>query len=183
MNPDSRCPYCSTLHSTYQPLRAHIALAPYCHARDEENFKEPDSDVDSEPHNNSKSPNTSPTITPLDNDNTFVPSDFTTNSLGDDFRHATVEDIDDVPSNDPKSVYDPDYVWAVPYPGPAGTPINSTPALTPFESLQYKQQAENLEPWAPFQSGKEWELARWLMEARISQKRIDEFCKLQMVCT
>ncbi|KAJ3926270.1 MAG: hypothetical protein NXY57DRAFT_1051450 [Lentinula lateritia] len=40
------------------------------------------------------------------------------------------------------------------------------------------QKAEGMEPWEPFASEDEWELARWLMESGASQGKIDSFLRL-----
>ncbi|KAJ3718126.1 hypothetical protein DFJ43DRAFT_1005854 [Lentinula guzmanii] len=86
---------------------------------------------------------------------------------------ATVEEIEDDPTSD--------YVYAMSYPGPAGMPLNDHCSPTQFEAIRQKQTEKALPPWTPFQSEKEWELARWLMSSGISQQRIDEFCKLEVV--
>jgi hypothetical protein len=52
---------------------------------------------------------------------------------------------------------------------------------TPFEILKKAQQDENKEPWSPFANEEEWELAKWLMTAGVSQARMDEFLKLSIV--
>ena len=54
---------------------------------------------------------------------------------------------------------------------------------TQFEILREKQKVEGLEPWFPFPSEDEWELARWLVESGASQSKIDSFLKLKAVCT
>ncbi|KAF8219804.1 hypothetical protein L208DRAFT_1546205 [Tricholoma matsutake] len=41
--------------------------------------------------------------------------------------------------------------------------------------------ADGQEPWFPFPSEDEWELARWLMESAVSQSKIDSFLKLKAV--
>jgi Plavaka transposase len=52
---------------------------------------------------------------------------------------------------------------------------------TQFEILREKQRAEGREPWFPFPSEDEWELAHWLMESTASQSKIDSFLKLKAV--
>jgi hypothetical protein len=54
---------------------------------------------------------------------------------------------------------------------------------TQFEILRERQKAEGQEPWFPFPSEDEWELARWLMESAASQSKIDSFMKLKAVYT
>ncbi|KAJ3727345.1 hypothetical protein DFJ43DRAFT_1133192 [Lentinula guzmanii] len=53
--------------------------------------------------------------------------------------------------------------------------IEDDPTSDYFEAIRQKQTEKALPPWTPFQSEKEWELARWLMSSGISQQRIDEF--------
>ncbi len=57
------------------------------------------------------------------------------------------------------------------------------PCQTSFEAYCEQQKAANQEPWAPFGSEEEWELAWWLMESGVSQKKIDSFLKLKKVAT
>jgi hypothetical protein len=52
---------------------------------------------------------------------------------------------------------------------------------TQFEILREKQKAEGQEPWFPFPSKDEWELARWLMKSVASQSKINSFMKLKTV--
>ncbi|KAF8224593.1 hypothetical protein L208DRAFT_1510953, partial [Tricholoma matsutake] len=54
---------------------------------------------------------------------------------------------------------------------------------TQFKILREKQRAEGQEPWFPFPSEDEWELACWLMESAESQSKIDSFLKLKAVHT
>lgn len=67
------------------------------------------------------------------------------------------------------------------YPAEAGTPGPGRRKKTPFEKLKRAQREENQEPWSPFANEEEWELARWLMTAGVSQARVDEFLKLSIV--
>ena len=67
------------------------------------------------------------------------------------------------------------------YPGEAGTPVPGRRKKTPFEKLKRVQQDRNQEPWSPFANEEEWELARWLMSAGVSQAKVDEFLKLPIV--
>jgi hypothetical protein len=67
------------------------------------------------------------------------------------------------------------------YPAEAGTPGPGRRKKMPFEKLKRAQREENQEPWSPFANEEEWELARWLMTAGVSQARVDEFLKLSIV--
>ncbi|THU86074.1 hypothetical protein K435DRAFT_805378 [Dendrothele bispora CBS 962.96] len=97
-------------------------------------------------------------------------------------KRARVEEVEDDETSNQTSIYgSTDRVWTLKYPDPAGTPLSDVPVSTAFECLREKQQAEKSEPWAPFQTEKEWELAHWLMGSGVSQKKIDEFCKLKVI--
>jgi hypothetical protein len=82
---------------------------------------------------------------------------------------AIVEDIDDEVDN-------PNVQWVNDFPNPAGS--TSGPCATEFEQHQRAQRAEKQEPWSPFESQDEWELARWLMTVGVSQAKMDSFLKL-----
>jgi hypothetical protein len=74
----------------------------------------------------------------------------------------------------------PGFEFIEDYPGEAGTP-GPGKKKTPFEKLKKAQQKENKEPWSPFANEEEWELAKWLMTAGVSQARVDDFLKLPIV--
>ncbi|THU94688.1 hypothetical protein K435DRAFT_798739 [Dendrothele bispora CBS 962.96] len=195
-----RCAHCNTYTSSFQALRAHIALTRFCREKDEEVFDESDSDIDQQ-----RAADLSADFTQSyssDNDSPapvlFDPIDFSIGNDSNDIegderngnrtttvqsaKRACVEDIEDDKSTDQKSIYtSTDYLYPVPFPGPAGSPLNAEPVLTGFEELHQKRQAEGKDPWFPFRSEKEWELARWLMTSGVSQKKIDEFCKLETI--
>ncbi|KAJ3859983.1 hypothetical protein EV359DRAFT_75404 [Lentinula novae-zelandiae] len=94
---------------------------------------------------------------------------------GQDQKHANVEEVDD----DPSSTYDPKWIYEESYPRPAGTPVR--PCQTSFEIYREQQKADGSEPWEPFQSQDEWELACWLMESGASQTKIDSFLRLNKI--
>ena len=74
---------------------------------------------------------------------------------------------------------DSDFRWVANYPLPAGSVKGE--CRTSFEKQRDRQKAEECAPWAPFESQKEWELARWLMTSGVSQKKMDTFLKLESV--
>lgn len=91
-------------------------------------------------------------------------------------RQTTLEEIVDEDAPDAPR-------WFEDYPFPAGSIIEQVdPVYTKFESIRQKQKMADEAPWAPFESEDEWELARWLMESGISQKKTDSFLKLPTVC-
>ncbi|KAJ3861150.1 hypothetical protein EV359DRAFT_47752, partial [Lentinula novae-zelandiae] len=83
-------------------------------------------------------------------------------------KRPYVEEVDNV-----TSTYNPDWIYEENYPYPAGTPVQ--PCQTAFEIYCERQKAEGSEPWEPFRSQDEWELARWLIESGASQGKIDSF--------
>lgn len=55
---------------------------------------------------------------------------------------------------------------------------------TSFEELKKKRAedaGQEMNPWAPFDSAEEWDLARWLIRSGLSQTEIDKFLKLDIV--
>jgi hypothetical protein len=54
-------------------------------------------------------------------------------------------------------------------------------APTRFETIRKVQQERNLQPWAPFDSKKDWELAKWVIESGTSNKDADKLLKLESV--
>jgi hypothetical protein len=63
------------------------------------------------------------------------------------------------------------------FPGKAGTPEKI--GTTTFEEIQCTQEAS----WYPFTGKDEWELAKWLMTAGVSQNKRESFLKLPIVRT
>jgi glutamate/tyrosine decarboxylase-like PLP-dependent enzyme len=54
-----------------------------------------------------------------------------------------------------------------------------------FESINAQRtQSTNSQnnPWTPFTSQDEWDLVQWIVEHRLSQRAIDEYLKLHIVC-
>ncbi|KAJ7587465.1 hypothetical protein C8J56DRAFT_1004549 [Mycena floridula] len=74
------------------------------------------------------------------------------------------------------------YIVKFPPDAKAGAPIyNESKLPTPFESIRAKQVAMDQEPWAPFDSQDDWQLARFIMKSGLSQAKIDEFLKLELI--
>lgn len=63
---------------------------------------------------------------------------------------------------------------------PAGQPCGS-PISHPFDDLSASQKAENHQPWEPFSSADDWELARWIVTAGLSQKQTNDMLSLNLV--
>lgn len=87
-------------------------------------------------------------------------------------RRTTVEDELDEPADINET-----YIEA--YPRPAGTP--KARGMARFGAYRQEQVERGEEPWAPFESEAEWELARWLMTSGVSQNKINDFLKLNKV--
>jgi hypothetical protein len=68
--------------------------------------------------------------------------------------------------------------WARRYPGLAGETLGE--ASTTFERWQADQKKDGSNPWYPFSSPDEWDLAQWLMKS-VGQTSIDEYLKLPIV--
>ena len=66
------------------------------------------------------------------------------------------------------------------YPRSAGQPIQKE--KTEFEMFRDSDRASGTQPWEPFLSKKEWELATWLMK-NVNQRATEEYLKLPIVST
>ncbi|KAJ4479710.1 hypothetical protein C8J55DRAFT_455705 [Lentinula edodes] len=94
-------------------------------------------------------------------------------------KRPYIEEAEDDSVNNTTSAYDPNWLYEQVYPRPAGVPIRHCQSF--FEEYRSKQKAEGMEPWEPFASEDEWELARWLMESGASQGKIDSFLRLNKI--
>lgn len=68
--------------------------------------------------------------------------------------------------------------WVEPYPKPAGATKGM--GQTDFAKVLEQQRDSGQDPWAPFDSRDEWELAQWLLR-NVGQNATDEFLKLPVV--
>jgi hypothetical protein len=93
-------------------------------------------------------------------------------------KRPYVEDLDDEEDEPPET----DSVYIQEFPAHLRAGEKKGESKTQFEMLRERQKAEGLEPWSPFPSQNEWELARWLVESGASQSKIDSFFKLKAVC-
>ncbi|KAF8143444.1 hypothetical protein K438DRAFT_1911066 [Mycena galopus ATCC 62051] len=83
---------------------------------------------------------------------------------------ATVEEVEDE-----------DNIWIQDFPEKSGAGKRGAECETPFEKHFREQKDEGHEPWHPFQSEDEWNLAQWLMTSGVSQSKRDEFLKLKVI--
>ncbi|KAJ6527883.1 hypothetical protein DFH09DRAFT_935537 [Mycena vulgaris] len=87
-------------------------------------------------------------------------------------RRPTVEEVEDE-----------DARWEQDFPEERRAGAILEECKTQFEKLRESQKAAGQEPWYPFESEEEWELARWLMTSGLSQSKTDDYLKLKMVRT
>jgi hypothetical protein len=90
-------------------------------------------------------------------------------------HHVHIEDVEEDEPPEADSVYIQEF------PANFHAGWKKGEVKTQFEILRETQKAEDREPWFPFPSEDEWELAHWLMESAASQSNIDSFLKLKAV--
>ena len=188
-----KCPFCPRRLATNQGLTLHISQTQTCRDRlnafydnlnaqleqagpssmesDEDAQREGvDVNIDVEMgHNESSSP---PDIS------ADVPDDSAPSPSPQRGRRATVEDV---PDEDEALKLPQDEVWIDNYDEERLAGATGEPCKTSFQFHRDQQKAAGLEPWSPFETEDEWELAQWLVSAGVSQKKIDALLKLKMV--
>lgn len=100
-------------------------------------------------------------------------------------RRTTIEEVEDE-DDIGQSMNGTGNRWIHDFPHPAGIAINEGDGeklSEKFEKIREGQRMAGEAPWAPFTSQDEWEVARWLVKAGVSQAKIDEFLKLHKVRT
>jgi hypothetical protein len=107
-----------------------------------------------------------------------IPDDSAPSSSPRQGRRATVEDVLD--ENEAPKLPE-DEVWIDDYNEERLASAMGEPCKTSFQFHRDQQKVAGLELWSPFESEDEWELARWLMGAGVSQKKMDAMLKLKMV--
>jgi len=65
---------------------------------------------------------------------------------------------------------------------PAGQPCGSS-IHHQFDDLSASQRTAGCQPWEPFSSTDDWELARWIVTAGLSQKQTNDILSLNLVST
>lgn len=68
--------------------------------------------------------------------------------------------------------------WVETYPRPAG--VTKGLGQTEFGRVRESQIERDQDPWAPFESQEEWQLAQWLLQ-NVGQNATEEFLKLPIV--
>jgi hypothetical protein len=173
-----QCPYCSTFKPTEQGVRSHIAQSPGCFSRqkeeservlDEESASEvmdiQDEDEDDAPFMDADPPLRLPS----------VESDAETEANAAQPQHHRLGvEMEEVFDEEEEGLR-----WVEDFPTAAGETKGRCESA--FYKHRKAQQAARDAPWAPFESQKEWELARWLMTSGVSRKKMDSFLKLESV--
>ncbi len=171
-----QCPYCLTFKQTEQGVRSHIAQSPGCFSRqqgesewllDDENTSEimENEDIQDEDDEDAPFMDADPPLR--------LPSDAETEANAAQLQHHKVEMVE---------VFDEEEEglrWVEDFPTAAGETKGRCESA--FQKHRNAQQAARDAPWAPFESQKEWELARWLMTSGVSKKKMDSFLKLESV--
>ena len=97
-------------------------------------------------------------------------------------RHCTVtiEEVEDVDAPQRPGMNDiqGDFFLEA-FEDEAGTPVGKAEGT--FQKLRREQKENAQDPWYPFESQDEWELARWLILSGVSQEKMDAFLKLNAV--
>ncbi|KAH9931773.1 hypothetical protein B0H21DRAFT_836254 [Amylocystis lapponica] len=183
--PSYVCKYCHQSKQSLKGLRSHLAQKKSCRdafrrrfsaiiqatssitqgQREADQFEDdPDSQLDVDEPAPFDPPNLhSHNPPPTDNE---PPPNTTSHS-----RRASVEDVED---EEPGGL--PKRAWVTDFPSPAGTALRE--GETAFAKLQREKEEAGGNLWLPFASKDEWELARWLTTAGVSQSAIDDFLKL-----
>lgn len=187
-----KCPFCPRKLATNQGVTSHILQSPTCKeklctfydnlnvhasqtadptevAAKEETQNEIDVNMDVKMQSDSPTP---PVDVSLD-----VPVGPEPAPLPEQWRRVTIEEVPDE-DNAPRALEE---VWVEDYDEEqlAGTTGDS--CKTSFQFHRNQQKQAKVEPWLPFESKDKWELARWLVGAGVSQKKIDAHLKLKMV--
>jgi hypothetical protein len=165
-----RCQFCNKRFVTQKAVNQHISASKICHNEWRRNLVRDQSPSPKRSRKNS--PNDDLEFNYLLEEINPPPSP--PNLKG---RQATVEDEDAevllsaIQTNNMNR-----FIEA--YLGPAGEALQK--GKTRFETWLEKQETERRNPWEPFASKEEWELAGWLMK-NVGQKSTDEYLKLQIV--
>ncbi|KAJ7762799.1 hypothetical protein DFH07DRAFT_867460 [Mycena maculata] len=182
------CEYCSARLPTEQGKRSHIRQSQACaqkHARSIATVSSSWSSDELEGSDNDLEPPLSGTgfTTPDDTDfgngfedgvsadppsDTAVPSPEIPRPTK--RPRATVEEIPDE-----------DERWTQDFPEEFQAGAVLEECKTQFEKLRQEQKDHGENPWHPFESEDEWELARWLMNSGLSQSKTDDYLKLKVV--
>ena len=179
--PTVHCPHCNTSKPMQKAVNQHIQLTPACKKAYNEQLTAIRGSPSPRPSHKCKERSPSLPADIIDD------SDDAGMQVTDDFappvdslpvqpqsKWARVEEVEDEDSA-PRPCYTQ---FVRPYPHPVRTPIRK--GKTKFETLLEQQTADGNQPWDPFVSKEEWQLAMWLM-ANVRQTSTDEYLKLPIV--
>ncbi|KAF8999512.1 hypothetical protein BDQ17DRAFT_1328249 [Cyathus striatus] len=95
-------------------------------------------------------------------------------------KHACVEEEQEQEQEENEDSGQQWYIEDFPLESKAGTLIWQS--RTKFEDLKSNQCAAGNEPWHPFADEADWKLAHWLTTSGVSQKKLEDFLKLKVIC-
>ncbi len=184
----SECLFCHTALETEQGIRSHLRQRKECKLAYERSLAAAETAAKAgtdtaTPHPSSLSPfdNALPTFDaayytiPRGPDNLNRDTSPDQNGSPSKCRRVTVEEVPDIEAGGL-----PHHPWVEDFPGKAGTPLRD--GVTYFETIHAHKDAAAESPWSPFESEEEWQLAQWLITSGLSQKAIDDYLKLPIVC-
>jgi hypothetical protein len=172
------CTYCLANIATRQGLASHIAQSKACRQRHHEAYEAAsDSEQASESGSDTEiGDGTAGLAGDADDDTDIRDGD---GAQYEDTDHAYDSDgIADLPEIEPpvdnsnarkrpratvEEVEDEDDRWTQDFPEEQYAGATFAECQTEFEQLREQQKAAGLPPWAPFETQKEWDLARWLI--------------------
>ncbi|KAJ7438105.1 hypothetical protein B0H11DRAFT_1884753 [Mycena galericulata] len=185
-----RCKWCPVRLDTVQGLRSHVKQSPACAQERDLLYAVDYSSDDSESDREAAMPSTlagagAPTDADVDvgadgpgqnfeDDEDSIMADPPSDDAGPEIPRppkrprATVEEV---PDEDNRLTQD------FPAKFHAGAILEQ--CKTQFEKLREEQKAGGCEPWHPFESEEEWELARWMMTSGLSHSKTDDYLKLK----
>ena len=182
---NARCPYCSKALPSQNAVRLHVAATLSCNETWKKQFslktaipsqqlplKTVDENSSSAPWNLSNSP--------TDDEIETIAENFNLPSTPSTPPEAIHEDITSLVSSGPND-FEAEvqgHRFSEPYPRSIANPIGYQ--TTRFEMLREEAKTNGKQPWEPFSSQDEWELARWLIN-NVNQKATDKYLKLPMV--
>ena len=173
MEMPSRCPYCSKLLPTGKAVRQHVAASQSCSKSWE---KDQLAKI--------------PTKTKTNGSDVFI-GDEDLEMDGPTYEFVLAHEGPE-PANTVPVAVDPDNTWpeenddqpssrtrySEAYPRSAGQPIRKE--MTQFEKFRDNDSVAGRQPWEPFSSKKEWELATWIIK-NVNQRATEQYLNLPIV--
>ena len=188
-----KCPFCPKRLSTNQGLTSHISQTPACRDKlqtfyDNLNTQleqaaapspasevQDEHDIDVDVEMQQEGP-ISPPEHPMD-----VPVESPPSPPTERHKGVTIEEVPDKDDARTSPAAVEGEVWVDDYDEEKQAGATMGACKTSFKFHREQQKEAGVEPWSPFESEDEWELARWLMGAGVSQKKMDTLLKLKMV--